>query len=150
MQFVQAVMYKYSAAFEFGHKDGRRKLAGNLGLLGLSLSVGALCTAIIFQAYYFGKYQFSSEMPFLLSYYFLRMFWLPLDQAFVLYGKTKPLTMAYASSALLKIGLLLAGASGFGDRVVMIYPILGLLDLLIIEVVVRKYMKMSYVSWLVR
>ncbi|BBO14651.1 oligosaccharide flippase family protein [Bradyrhizobium sp. TM102] len=148
MQFVQAIMYKYSATFEFGYKGSRRRIALSLGALALLLSFAALCAAFVFQNHYSAKYDFLSQMPYLLSYYFFRVLCLPLDQALVMDGRAKLLTVVYGISAILKVSILLASAQMLGSAALVVYPVLGLIDVAIVQAVVRKHVGISFLRWL--
>lgn len=152
MQFVQAVMYKYSKSFEFsGHTVDairRRSAAVGLAILGVALSVGALCAAMLFQLYFAGKYEFIYALPFLLIYYLTKIVSLPLDQALIMEGHVGLLSLVYGVSAGIKVAVLSVGVQVAGTSAVFAYPLLGIIDLFVVEVLARRHLKLSFFKWL--
>lgn len=151
LQFVQVLYFQNASLFEFQPYVGgkRRSTAIKLALTAVGLTLVMYAVAQVLQSTVLEHYRFIRTFPYLAIYFLCKLITVPLDQAFVMGNKTRALMLTYGITAVIKLLTLGAGVMVFGESAILLYPIVGLVEICIVECSARYSFGKSFFHLLI-
>lgn len=151
LQFVQVLYFQHARLFEFqSYTDGkRRSVAFKLALAAVGLTLAMYIVSQVLESTILEQYRFTWALPYLATYFLCKLITLPLDQAYVMGNKTRALMLTYGIMTGTKLLTIGAGVMLFGESAVLLYPILGVLEVCIVECSARYSFGKSFFHLLV-
>ncbi|UQR65386.1 hypothetical protein LRP30_09130 [Bradyrhizobium sp. C-145] len=152
LQFVQVLYFQHASLFEFqsSHADAkRRSVAVNLALTAVALTLAMYAVSQVLQSTVLEQYRFTWALPYLAGYFLCKLITIPLDQAYVMGNKTRELMLTYGIMAGAKLLTLGAGIMLLGENAVLLYPIVGLVEICIVECSTRYSFGKSFFHLLI-
>jgi O-antigen/teichoic acid export membrane protein len=148
-QFVQNLFIQNANVFISARSDqqARRTSMIQLTVWSAIISVVALLALPLFSKYVWPKLDFVTFVPQLLVYYFMRTLLLPIEQRLVMGNHPKLLVILSFIGALFKISLLAIAVSSFDLFGLNAYPVIGLAELFVVEIIFRMSLGESYLKW---
>jgi O-antigen/teichoic acid export membrane protein len=148
-QFVQNLYIQRANVFNSARLDQQARRTSMIQLMVWCaiISAAALLAAPLFSKYVWPKLDFAGFVPQLLAYYYIKTLLLPVEQRLVMANRPNLLVGTSFVAAVFKIAMLAIAVSSFDLVGLDAYPVIGLAEIAVVEVIFRVSLGDSYLRW---
>lgn len=149
LQFVQNLYIQRANFFNSARSDQQARRTSMIQLMVWCaiISVAALLAVPLFFQYVWPKLNFAVFVPQLLAYYYAKTLLFPVEQRLVMANRPNLLVGISFIAAVFKIALLAITVSSFDLVGLDAYPVIGLTEVAVVEVIFRVSLGDSYLRW---